>query len=279
MLVATVVLAALIHAQVHDRTLLHPPPRPPLTLWRAPAPAGAIRRPVSLTTRDDVTLSGWLYPVADGQAPWVLCFGSTRSDLAREAPRLRWLQSLGYNAVGFDYRGYGFSGGKPDGAAMRRDVVALYDEVARKLAPSGAKIVVEGLAVGSQFAIHVAAVRPVAGMILQSPLSSAQAQVAWYQHHGAGLLGKIVHYEPSQGWETLVQGEREIREVHAPLLVIHGTDDEIVPIGEGQAVFAASPATDKEFVPVLGAHHDDIGFSGGVVGEATAAFLHKLGEA
>lgn len=52
-----------------------------------------------------------------------------------------------------------------------------------------------------------------------------------------------------------VGNAEELRRYHGPLLVVHGTADEVIPIAEGRADFAAAGAADKTFVPVAGKGH------------------------
>ncbi len=76
-----------------------------------------------------------------------------------------------YTIAGIDYRGYGASEGSPSETAVKADALVVYDALAARLGPD-TPIVVMGRSLGSGVAAHVAANRPVAGVILVTPYES-----------------------------------------------------------------------------------------------------------
>lgn len=230
-------------------------------------------RPLTYVARGGATLRGLLFPAANPRAPYVLFFYGNADLAAYESDRLTWLRRLGYNAMCFDYRGYGFSDGVPDAARIRQDSVDLYDDLVRNIELSHAPAFVYGWSLGTQMAIHVAAQRKVRALVLQAPAASAQEEIDWLGAHQLGVTGRIVKLVPSGDVRTLFQGSREIASVHAPLIVIHGADDATVPAAQGREVFAAAAATDKRFVEVPRAGHSDLKFDRPPAGPALAEFL------
>jgi hypothetical protein len=54
----------------------------------------------------------------------------------------------------------------------------------------------------------------------------------------------------------------KIKKVQAPILVLHGDRDEVVPFDQGKRVFAAAPEP-KEFYTIQGSGHNDTYIVGG----------------
>lgn len=231
--------------------------------------------PLSYRTADGVELRGVMLEAKRADAPFVVVFYGNAELAQYEDDRLAWLQRLGYNAVCFDYRGYGYSTGSPDARRIRDDSVAIYDYVVRGLERSHAPVFVYGISLGTQFAIHVAAQRPVRGLLLQSPPAAAQEELDAYARQTLGIASGLVHLVPDANVRMIFQGKTEITAVRAPLIVVHGERDMLVPITEGREVFTAAPSRDKRFVQIPEAGHGDIQFSQPPAGPAVAAFLRS----
>ncbi|MDE2150266.1 MAG: alpha/beta fold hydrolase [Gammaproteobacteria bacterium] len=233
-----------------DARLFHPAKRLPPSVW-VDAAKDDSRQTVRLKVPDGVEMRGWFYPSPVAGAPFVVTFhgnNETIGDAWTQARDGFFYASLGFNLVTFDYRGTGFSDGVISLAQARTDALAIYDLVMEKAA--GRPVYVVGWSLGSVFASHIAASRPtLAGLVLLDPLASADALAA--------DVAKAVH-RPIQVAASVKDGihnAAELRRYHGPLLVVHGTADEVIPIAEGRADFAAAGSTDKTFVPVAGKGH------------------------
>jgi fermentation-respiration switch protein FrsA (DUF1100 family) len=89
----------------------------------------------------------------------------------------------------------------------------------------------------------------IAGLVLLDPMASSGALPA--------LIARALH-RPVEVADSVKQGIRnaeELRRYRGPLLVVHGTADEVIPIAEGRADFTAAGSADKTFVPVQGKGH------------------------
>jgi fermentation-respiration switch protein FrsA (DUF1100 family) len=155
-----------------------------------------------------------------------------------------WLQDLrhaGFNVFAFDYQGYGTSQGKPGEKGSYDDEMAAYEYLTTKLNTPCDRIIVFGRSVGSGPALHLAARRPAAAVILQSPFVSAFR-----------VLTRI----PILPFDKF-PNSREIRRVHEPIFIIHGEQDSIVPIWHGRKLYdlAAQP---KRFFAVPRADHNNL---------------------
>jgi len=127
-----------------------------------------------VTAPDDVELHGWLRhpdgPPASGPAPLVLYFGGNAEEVSWLANVMGqyppWAFAL------FNYRGFGLSGGAPGEEALYADALALYDRLTARGDVDGSRVVAFGRSLGSAVAVHLAAERDVAGVILVTPLDS-----------------------------------------------------------------------------------------------------------
>lgn len=233
-----------------DARLFHAAPRLPLRVWSDAVQEDA-RRTVSLQTTDGVTLRGWFYPAPAADAPYVVAFhgnNETIGDAWTQARDGFFYATLGFNLITFDYRGTGFSDGTISLARARADALAIVDLATTRAA--GRPVYVVGWSLGSVFASHVAASRPaIAGLVLLDPMAAADALPA--------AITRALH-RPVEVADSVRQGLRnaeELRGYRGPLLVVHGTADEVIPIAEGRADVAAAGSADKTFVPVDGKGH------------------------
>lgn len=286
-------LAAAISYTLRDTNVLQPPKASPIAAWTSQP--SAVREAVEFTSHDGTQVRGWLYrakPVDGGKEiahrPFVLFFYGSNEDLVHEEARLIWLSAtLHVNAVCFDFPGYGFSTGHVSVKATREIALEEYDFVHDHLVQqhpddraSRPEIVAYGWSIGTGLAVHVANQRSVAGLILQAPPASADEMAAWSsQHDVPKLMRGVVKVTIDPDVQPIYENAKEISTVQSPLLVVQGTEDDVVPIAQGREVFAASPTTQKRFVEVPGAHHNDLRVGHPPAGDAVADFLQQIGAA
>lgn len=162
------------------------------------------------------------------------------------------LSVRGADVTVFDYRGYGFSTGKADVMDFRRDALKLYD----KFAESG-PVVVFGFSLGTAIANYVASERHVAGLILAGTIASAQDEFPIFARALGYSQTRIARMTPSPDAVTAFDELGMIARSRAPLLMLHGEADQLVPIQQGREVFATSSTRDKQFIAVIGAGHNE----------------------
>ena len=265
-------LVALVTIAIHTKDVLAPPPKPPLERWSAPVLPATTK--VELRSAVGPTLRGWLYPSIMPAAPYVIFFYGSNEDVLIERNRLEWLASIGANAVCVDYRGYGFSEGEPTADGVRGDALRVFDYVQAKLAPAGSRIFVYGWSVGTQFALHVAANRAVAGVILQAPPASADAMDDASRKADVPSIARwAVRLRSDDAVRSIYQGAAEARKVTAPMLVIAGTLDTTVPSAQARQVLDAAASTSKQLVMVEGADHNTLPFKSAPASIAVVSFL------
>ncbi len=242
---------------VFQRSLLYfPDPR-----RTAPAESGLPQaQEVILTTSDGERLIAWtVAPQTD--KPVVLYFHGNAGSLRLRADRFRRLTADGTGLVAMSYRGYSGSSGRPSEAGLVRDAAAAYEYAAAQY--PGSRLAVWGESLGTAVAITLAAERPVAALILDAPFTSAVE------------LGAAVYPFVPVRWlmKDTFRSDRRIAQVKAPILVLHGERDGIVPIGFGERLFALAPEP-KRFVRFPNGGHVNLDDHGAQA--AVRDFLAKL---
>lgn len=181
---------------------------------------------ISLQTADGVSLNAWYKP-ALGKHPTVLFLHGNAGNLANRMPLAREFMNEGYGVLLFDYRGYGGNKGSPTEQGLYKDGAAALNFLSQQGVKS-TKLVLYGESLGTGVATKLATQTQACALILQSPFSSL-TQVAHF------------HYPwlPLSPWDKFDSISR-IKHINTPLLILHGTADQIVPYNEGVTLFNAA---------------------------------------
>jgi fermentation-respiration switch protein FrsA (DUF1100 family) len=198
-----------------------------------------------LSTPDGETLIAWQAAARPGR-PTILYFHGNGGDLSMRGPRIQRFASAGYGTFMLAYRGYSGSTGSPSERANIADAQLAYDHL-RKSGLAARDIFVYGESLGSGVATQVAATREVGGLILDAPFTSVPD------------VGKLIYPFLPVDHFTIdrYESKRHIAGVKAPILILHGTEDGVIPIEMGRALFRLAPEP-KEMVELKGAGHSDI---------------------
>ncbi|MEO0910322.1 MAG: alpha/beta fold hydrolase, partial [Pseudomonadota bacterium] len=225
------VLAALYFLQ--DSLMFPAPP-----FERSPLPSNAVAH--SIQTTDGKTLRPIELQASDAAAPYVLFFHGNGGSAERELPRASKFVNAGFNVLLAEYRGYGGSSGSPTAENLLADALLQFDWLREQ---TDARVYVKGHSLGSGAAMYVAANRDVRAVLLEAPYTSTKdiAQDA-YPFVPVGLLFK--HNIPSNEF---------IKDVIEPIMILHGTDDRVIPIRYGKALHEISKK--GSFVEIPGAGH------------------------
>ncbi len=172
-----------------------------------------------------VTLRGWLVNRSYKQR-LLLYYGGNGEDVWHNIDDYEALRSA---SLFVQYRGYGSSDGRPGELELYSDALAVFDDITRRLEPD--EVFVIGRSLGTAVAAHVAANRPVAGVILLTPFDSITAvAAARYPLLPVRLL--LRHH-----FDTTAEAAR----ITAPVLVIYGGRDTEVPAKHTRRLLAALP--------------------------------------
>jgi uncharacterized protein len=247
-------------AWAFQRSLIYFPER----LAGAPAwTRGDGARVVSFSALGGPKVYALYAPPKDEHAAVAVVFHGNAGSLASWEPALsRWVRA-GCGALLLDPRGYGWSEGTPSEDGCLADAEAAIDWLDAQ-GVAARRLVLHGISIGAGLAVPLAAKRPVKGLVLESPFTSlADAANAAYPYLPCRLLLRDVY-------DNLGSAPR----VTCPVLVLHGTADEIVPIEQGRRLAAAFPRGATLRV-ADGAGHNDLSFWPGYA-PAVAEFLASL---
>jgi fermentation-respiration switch protein FrsA (DUF1100 family) len=214
---------------VSDRMIFLPPP----ATYRDGAET------LHLTTADGTRISA--VHLVNPRADFTILYShGNAEDLGLIAPLLARLRDWGFAVFAYDYRGYGTSRGTPSERGAYEDVDAAYAFLTGTLGVPPGRIIAYGRSVGSGPAVDLAARRPVAGLVVESAFVTAF---------------RVLTRVPLLPFDKFRNADK-IRRVSCPVLVMHGVEDEIIPIAHGRRLYRAAPEP-KRFLWVEGAGHND----------------------
>ncbi len=164
---------------------------------------------------------------ADAPGPavvWVHGNGEQIDTLPERAQAFRW---MGASVLMPEYRGYGRSDGSPSEAGIVADTLAFCRQLAERPDVDAARIVYYGTSLGGGVVCGVAKERPPAALILAGTFRSIRVMAARY------LVPPSLIRDP-------FDNEAVLRDLRAPVLVMHGRRDRIIPFEHGVALAAAA---------------------------------------
>ena len=204
----------------------------------------------------------WTPARAPRRGAILLCHGNG-GNLHDRGPHARLLTAAGFDVLLFDYRGYGRSSGRPSVEGTRHDARAAHAALLER-AGTG-RLIYLGESLGAAVALGLALERPPAGLVLQSAFTSVRAMAAL--HYPAIPQAVVPDAYPSL---------KLIGKLRAPMLVLHGERDELVPAAHGEALHAAAPEPKRlRILPGVG-HNDLLAGAGSTWAEAIAAWTDGL---
>jgi fermentation-respiration switch protein FrsA (DUF1100 family) len=208
-------------------------------------------REVALETDDGLSLLSWYLPAHPGR-PLILYFHGNGGHIGYRVERLLRFAREGYGVLMAEYRGYGGNPGTPTETGFYADGRAALAFLEGEWIPPK-RTVLYGESLGGGVAVELAAQREIAALVLEAPVTSV-AEVA--QHH--------YRLVPAS-WLVIDRFDSlsKISRVRAPILVLHGERDRIVPVRYGRALFEAAPKPKEGwFAPEAG--HEDLARYGGL---------------
>lgn len=199
---------------------------------------------LEIATPDGAHLVAWYGKAAPGQ-PTLLYFHGNAGALVNRAERFAKYLAGGRGMLMLAYRGYGGSSGRPSERANVADAMLAY-EALRARGVAAEDIILYGESLGTGVATQLAAEKHVGGLILDAPYTSI-----------VDVAERIYPLLPSRWLMTdRYETMKCIQRVQAPVLVIHGEVDDLIPVEMGRKV-AGAVKSPVEIVTFAGAGHSD----------------------
>ncbi len=198
----------------------------------------------TLTTADGERIIVWHVPPREGR-PVILYFQGNGGGPLLRVPRFAALAKEGIGLIAVSYRGYGGSSGSPSEEGLIADARAAYEFAAARY--DAKRIVPWGESLGSGVAVALAAEKPVGRVVLEAPFTSE-----------ADVGAKAYPFAPVR-WlmKDQFRSDERIVRVTAPVLILHGERDGIVPIEFGERLYELVRAP-KRFVRYPSAGHEGL---------------------
>jgi len=217
----------------------------------SPAAAGfAAAEEVVLATSDGERLVAWHVAPRPGKAV-VIFFHGNADSLVQRVARFAQLTADGTGLVALSYRGYGGSTGRPSEPGLHRDAAAAYAFAAARYPAE--RIVVWGFSLGTGPAVALAVERLIGKLVIESPFTSI-----------VDIAAAALPFVPVRVLlKDQFRSDRPIGKLAVPLLVMHGGQDQIVPLVLSERLYALAPEP-KRFVLFPSGRHENLDEYGAV---------------
>ena len=203
-------------------------PRPPVT-------AGELRndgREVVWLSTSSGKVECWYYPpateqkVEGGASAVILAHGNAES-IDTFSGDFDGFRDLGLGVLFVEYPGYGRSEGSPSQDSITEAVTIAYDELVAREEIDAGRVVLFGRSLGGGAVCALAAQRPGAAMVLLSTFTSIREMASRY------LAPQFLVRDPFDNLAV-------VQNFAGPILVVHGTDDGLIPLVQAETLFEAA---------------------------------------
>jgi dipeptidyl aminopeptidase/acylaminoacyl peptidase len=228
---------------------------------RDPATLGLAFETVRIPTAGGKTLHGWWIPSGTPSAPCLVLVHGWGRNVERMLPYVELLHPAGYDLLAFDARHHG-SSDADDHATMVKFSEDIRAAVTYAIGRGAPKVGVLGLSVGGSAAIHAAGCDPriaaVATVGAFADPSDPRATIGrrwWLLAPGLPLAFRLTERRIGFRFRD-VAPERVVRKARARFLLIHGTEDVVVPVSNARRLAAAGGAAVRTWI-IPGRGHSD----------------------
>jgi uncharacterized protein len=217
-----------------------------------PADWGFKFEKLNFKSTDGTPLHGWFIPGRSGKSKATVVFShGNAGSMGHHLGFVIWLAEAGYNVLMYDYRGFGKSGGAVERRGMINDVKAAFTYVCRRSDVNPQRLISYGHSLGGAKSVTALGESPVKGLravVIDGAFASYQKM--------ARVIG-------GQLGESLVTDELAPKDYigklsPVPLLVVHGTRDEVVPVSQGRQLFETAKEPKTLFEVKAGRHGDSL---------------------
>ncbi|MDA0239971.1 MAG: alpha/beta hydrolase [Proteobacteria bacterium] len=200
---------------------------------------------VEIVAADGIPLVAW-YGKAQPGLPTLLYLHGNGGHIGHRAGKVKPYLDAGFSVLQLSYRGYGSNPGSPSEEGLYLDGRAAFDFLSDRKVPLF-RTVIYGESLGSGVAVELAQDKGIAALVLEAPFASMTEMAA-------NRFPFIpVRYLLKDRYES----NSKIGKLRAPLLVIHGAKDAVVPLESGRALYDLAPG-DKRIKVYDRAGHNDL---------------------
>jgi uncharacterized protein len=204
---------------------------------------------VMFSSSNGNTLNGWMLKPKSGLPTTTLLnlHGNGGSILGQHV-YIKAMLTQGFQIFVFDYSGYGFSNGEATRANLLTDGIAAVDYLKTRDDVKNTKLVLFGQSFGGHLAACVAAKREnsIDALVIEGGFSNHKDIASDGAKPFIAFMSRIFVKEIYAATDL-------IQKYHKPLLIIHSSDDKVIPFKMGQKVFANANEP-KQFMEIKGSH-------------------------
>ncbi|MFX0000819.1 MAG: alpha/beta hydrolase [Candidatus Hodarchaeota archaeon] len=203
---------------------------------------------------ENILIGGFFY-LNDSSLPTILLFHGNGEIAADYQYFLDFYFDCGVNLAVIDFRGYGFSSGTPIYSSLISDALPVYNEFYNWMNENHLKdsLFLLGRSLGSVCASEIGSHNPnsLRGIIFESGFASMyNMMTTLFRVRGPGITPEEL---------SKYSNDTRIRKLQKPVLIIHGTQDWIIPCDEGKLIFDNIPeGVEKKLILIEGAGHNNI---------------------
>ena len=181
---------------------------------------------VKIKTQDDIELIAWYHNKTQNEYKTILFLHGNAGTLENRIHKINHFQEMNINFLIIAWRGFSGNSGKPTEKGLYEDARSAV----RWLKSRGIKennIIIYGESLGTGIATEIAQNKNFAGIILESPFTSmVEAGKDKYPFLPVRLLLKDKY-----------ESNKKIKNIHTPILIMHGKVDKIVPFHMGKKMY------------------------------------------
>lgn len=241
--IAAAYLAIVGYLYIAQDSMIFPSPDAQSNDWRN-TPFGE----TFIQTQDGEALFALHHPATEGEGTIILFHGNASTASSYLTKASEWVEK-GFGALLVSYRGYPGSTGKASEQGLHLDAEAAYQFIKDQ---GNGPIALYGHSLGTGVATKLAAQSEIFALVLEAPYDALE-NIAANRYPWIPVKSLIAHK---------FQSDRYIGDVSAPILIMHGDQDDVIPISHGRQLHQAAPSGAK-FVELKGARHSNLGQYGG----------------